>query len=113
MAGDVSAKYVHQDKGPDYPIDVHSFWFIHESTTSQQGSASGYGFNLATPSYGAGMPQAPFAPVGAGLPSGYGMPQASAPYPPTDPQVGYGLYPDPNGLPPTYNQATGWSEDRK
>lgn len=105
MAGDVSAKYVHQDKGPDYPIDVHSLWFIYESTTTQQGSASGYGFNLTIPSYG--------APVGAGLPSGYEMPQASAPYPPSYPQVGYGLYPDPSGPPPTYNQATGWSEERK
>ena len=27
LSADVSAKFVHQDKGPDYPIDVHSLWF--------------------------------------------------------------------------------------
>ena len=113
MAGDVSAKYVHQDKGPDYPIDVHSFWFIHEAATTQLGTASGYGFSVTSPSYGANIPQAPYAPVGADLSSGYGMPQASAPYPPTGQQVGYGLYPDLNVPPPTYNQATGYSEEKK
>ena len=28
LSADVSAKYVHQDKGPDYPVDVHSWWFM-------------------------------------------------------------------------------------
>ena len=28
LSADVSAKYIHQDKGPDYPIDVHSLWFM-------------------------------------------------------------------------------------
>ena len=28
-SADVSAKYVHRDKGPDYPIDVHSWYFVY------------------------------------------------------------------------------------
>ena len=28
ISADVSAKWVHQDKGPDYPLDVHSWWFM-------------------------------------------------------------------------------------
>merc|ERR1712018_415258 len=27
MGVDASAKYVHQDNGPDYPIDVHAWFF--------------------------------------------------------------------------------------
>lgn len=29
-SADVSAKYVHQDKGPDYPLDVHSWYFMYD-----------------------------------------------------------------------------------
>jgi hypothetical protein len=113
MAGDVSAKFVSQDKGPDYPIDVHSFWFIHEPTSAQQFAASSYGFNVPAAAYGGGIPQAPYPPVGAGVPSGYGVPQATAPYPPAAGQPsGYGLYPNPSEPPPSYGQATGWN-DRK
>ena len=107
MAGDVSAKYVHQDKGADYPIDVHSFWFIYEPTAAQQASAPSYGFDFPTPPYEAGMPQASYQP------SGYGIPMASAPYPPTNQPTSYGLYPNPNEPPPTYNQATGWNAEKK
>ena len=28
-SADVSAKYIHQDNGPDYPIDVHSWYFVY------------------------------------------------------------------------------------
>ena len=31
LSADVSAKFIHQDKGPDYPIDVHSLWFMRMS----------------------------------------------------------------------------------
>lgn len=34
-SADVSAKYVHQDKGPDYPIDVDSIFFAHDPTPVQ------------------------------------------------------------------------------
>lgn len=29
VSADVSAKYVHQENGPDYPIDVHSWYFVY------------------------------------------------------------------------------------
>ena len=35
-SADVSAKYVHQENGPDYPADVHSWFFCY------QGSGSGH-----------------------------------------------------------------------
>ena len=113
IAGDVSAKYVHQDKGPDYPIDVHSFWFIYEPTTTQEPTAPSYGFNVPAAPYGVAMPQAPYPHVGA--PSGYGVPQATAtaPYPPAGQPAGYGLYPNPTEPPPSYGQATGWSDGKK
>ena len=41
-SGDVSAKYVHQENAPDYPLDVHSFFFTHDMTvpqSQQQGTA--------------------------------------------------------------------------
>ncbi len=78
ISGDVSAKYVHQDKGADYPIDVHSFWFIYEPTTAQQPNAPSYGFNIPTPSFGVAAAQAPYPPIGSGVLSGYGVPQATA-----------------------------------
>ena len=37
-SADVSAKYVHQENGPDYPADVHSWFFCY------QGSGSGHFF---------------------------------------------------------------------
>lgn len=106
MAGDVSAKFVHQDKGADYPIDVHSIWFIYDPPATHQPTAPSFGFGTV-------MPTAPYPPMDSGMPSAYGGPLATAPYPPTDQQSGYGLYPNPNEPPPTYNQATGWSRDPK
>ena len=34
---DVSAKFVHQDNGPDYPIDVHSWFFCKTLANSSEG----------------------------------------------------------------------------
>lgn len=34
-SADVSAKYVHQENGPDYPIDVDSIFFTHDTTPVQ------------------------------------------------------------------------------
>lgn len=34
LSADISAKWVHQDKGPDYPIDVHSLWFMRMDLVS-------------------------------------------------------------------------------
>lgn len=31
-SADTSAKYIHQDNGPDYPVDVHSWWFMYDET---------------------------------------------------------------------------------
>lgn len=112
MAGDVSAKYVHQDKGPDYPVDVHSFWFIYEPGAAQQPTAPSYGFNVSAPPYGVGMTQASYPHVGTGMPSGYGVSQSTAFYPDASQQAGYGQYPNPSAPPPTYNQAIGWNEHK-
>ena len=38
-SADVSAKYVHQDKGPDYPIDVDSIFFTFDPAAAVQPSA--------------------------------------------------------------------------
>ena len=38
-SADVSAKYVHQDKGPDYPIDVDSIFFTFDPAASVQPTA--------------------------------------------------------------------------
>ena len=33
-SADVSAKYVHQENGPDYPADVHSWFFCYQGCGS-------------------------------------------------------------------------------
>ncbi len=35
-SADVSAKYVHQENGPDYPLDVHSWFFCHFDSEAEQ-----------------------------------------------------------------------------
>lgn len=35
-SADVSAKFIHQDDGPDYPIDVHSWWLMYDQSLLQQ-----------------------------------------------------------------------------
>ena len=42
-SADVSAKYVHQKDGPDYSIDVHSWWFTYDTAVVQP-IAAAYGF---------------------------------------------------------------------
>ena len=37
-SADVSAKFVHQENGPDYPIDVHSLFFCHMGVSSRSNS---------------------------------------------------------------------------
>jgi len=77
-SADVSAKYVHQDKGPDYPIDVDSIFFTFDPATAVQPSAPppqvpyqpysqpfapppSYGFTAPPPSYGFSAPP-PYEP---------------------------------------------------
>lgn len=59
LSADVSAKWVHQDKGPDYPLDVHSLWFMQMN--AQQGPP-------------------PMAPISFG--ANFGLPDAPPPYAP-------------------------------
>ena len=42
-SADVSAKYVHPDKGADYPIDVDSIFFAHDPTPVQPAASQPYG----------------------------------------------------------------------
>ncbi|XP_046840345.1 uncharacterized protein LOC124434494 [Xenia sp. Carnegie-2017] len=99
MAGDVSAKYESNCCcEPDYPIDVHSFWFVCD------------GMQLSSP------PTAHYPTSGYGImPSPNAENPPTAPYPPT---TGYGLHPNPNPNisphepPPTYGQAVGWEAGR-
>ena len=35
-SADVSSKYIHQDKGPDYPLDVHSWYFMYDELMLSQ-----------------------------------------------------------------------------
>ncbi len=36
VSADVSAKYVHQENGPDYPVDVHSWFFSYQVRCDQK-----------------------------------------------------------------------------
>lgn len=99
MAADVSAKFVHQDKGEDYPLDVDSIFFTYDPM-AVQATAPPY---AQPPSYGLlpqGQPQPPFAPAPY-APTPYApAPYPSAPYapapstelPPFAPPA-YGMYP--------------------
>ena len=104
LSADASAKYVHQDKGADYPIDVHSMWFVYDPAAPAQSSAPTYGFNFATGPTQYGMPSLPY-PSTTAVP----YPPPTAPGMPT----GYGVQPGPhpqfNEPPPSYTQATGWN----
>ena len=92
ISADVSAKYVHQDKGPDYPIDVDSIFFLYDPTIAgTQPSAPPMQMPYAQP-----YPQ-PFAqpyPQPYPQPPPYGFAQQDAP-PPFNPPA-YGAYPNPN-----------------
>ena len=90
LSADVSAKYIHQETGPDYPVDVHRMWFVYDPPSSAQPSAPSYGFSFSS------------------SPAQYGIGLASSHNPPlTDLQVsGFGvqpsLYPRPSEPPPSY-----------
>ena len=38
-SADVSSKYVKQQNGPDFPLDVHSWYFMYDSTLLANGPA--------------------------------------------------------------------------
>ncbi len=47
---DVSAKYVHQENGPNYPIDVHSWYFTNASNSDiENDNAGGDPFGASAP----------------------------------------------------------------
>ena len=39
-SADVSAKYVHQENGPDYPADVHSWFFCYQGDNPSSATLS-------------------------------------------------------------------------
>ncbi|KAL9977326.1 hypothetical protein ACROYT_G014716 [Oculina patagonica] len=81
---DVSAKYIHQDKGEDYPLDVDSIFFTYDPTAVQETAPAPY---AQPPPHGL-LPQGgPAPPFGAPLPAG-------APPPPFAPPA-YEAYPPP------------------
>lgn len=87
MAADVSAKFIHQDKGEDYPLDVDSIFFTYDPMAVQP-TAPPY---AQPPSYGLlsqGQHAPPFAPAPyAPLPSAEPPPFAPPAY------GAYGAYP--------------------
>jgi len=96
MAADVSAKYIHQDKGEDYPLDVDSIFFTYDPMATQA-TAPPY---VQPPSYGLlpqGQPPPPFSPAPyapAPYPSAPYAPAPSTEPPPFAPPA-YGMYPPP------------------
>lgn len=78
-SADVSAKYVHRDKGPDYPIDVDSIFFTFDPTAAQPSAPPPYFQGYSHPH------AQPYTP-----PPLYGFLQQNAP-PPYDPPA-YGAY---------------------
>ena len=67
LSADVSAKWIHQDKGPDYPIDVHSWWFMY------------MGHPIMAPTAPAFLPPPQFGMEGQ-LPSAFGAGPPPPPY---------------------------------
>ena len=64
-SADVSAKYIHQDKGPDYPLDVHSWYFMFDMSLYAQRQAMHQQYGLLYPSIpiqGAAQPPPYYAP---------------------------------------------------
>ena len=71
MSADVSGKYIHQDKGADYPLDVDSIFFTYDPT-AVPASAPPYAQPQYTqpPPYGLlppGEAAPPFAPPAYGV----------------------------------------------
>ena len=75
LSADVSAKYVHQDKGPDYPVDVHSWWFMQ---MGQPALAPNQQFATAPP-----MAPGQFAPTQFGMEGQATSMFGAGPAPPT------------------------------
>ncbi len=89
LCADVTSRIVGESDGPDFPLDVYSFWFAYRTAAGPQPSAPPHPQH-----YGVGRGASPSPPPGYTQDSGYGM--AGAP-PPTF-----------NEPPPTYSEATGW-----
>lgn len=65
MSADVSAKYIHQKNGPDYPLDVDSIFFTYDPTAVSPSAPS----SMQPPPYGflpPNQPPPPFAPPAYG-----------------------------------------------
>ena len=56
-SADVSSKYVHQQNGPDVPLDVHSWYFMYDSTLLENGLPPPAEFPTVPPSYDASYQQ--------------------------------------------------------
>ncbi|XP_068751085.1 uncharacterized protein [Montipora capricornis] len=114
LSADVSAKYIHQDKGDDYPIDVDSLFFTYDPATDTgppsvpppfaQPYSQGFGQPYPQPppqGFGQPYPQPP--PQGFGQPYPHPPPQGfGQPYPPP-PAYGFAS----QGAPPPLNPAYG------
>jgi len=64
-SADVSAKYIHQDNGPDYPLDVHSWYFMYDPAllADRIQLQQQYGFLYPTlPGQGGQAPPSYYAP---------------------------------------------------
>ena len=90
MSADVSAKYIHQDKGEDYPLDVDSIFFMYDPVAVPATAPALY---PQAPPYGFLPPQGERAPQ-FGAPPAFGAPYAYGPPPPFAPPA-YGTYPPP------------------
>ena len=107
LSADVSAKYVHQENGPDYPIDVHSWWFMYDPAVAKEASQTQYGLgNQYGPPVGQSQSFAPPPPINPGYSTAstqlYGLN-----YQPASDQLTTPLgYPQPQGPPPSYDAAT-------
>ena len=96
LSADVSAKYVHQEYGADYPTDVHSMWFVYDPANCAQVSPRNYRFSIVS------------------APEQFGMTAMELPpySPPANFQLAaFGEDWDPNSQtyepPPSYSEATG------
>ena len=101
FSADMSAKYVHHENGPDYPIDVHSWWFMYDPEVATQTQYSlGHQYGPLV-----GQSQS-FAPPPPGY-SAASTQQYGLNYQPVPGQLTTALgYPRPQGPPPSYDAAT-------
>ena len=98
LSADVSAKYVHQENGPDYPIDVDSIFFTYDPLAAQ-------GPPPAPPSFAPAYPQGLGQPYSQPLPQGFGQPYPQAPAHGFAPQGASPPFnPSDEALPPPFHQ---------